>query len=69
MSKESSDRTFDQKMGRSAIYQKTKRHGVVIDVWGNIHDDEIKFEISDQSCALCQNTCINVALNVHYMKN
>lgn len=34
--------------------ENLKKHEVVIDVCGNIHDDEIKFEISDQSCALCQ---------------
>ena len=35
-----------------------KKHNVAIgrygDIHGDVHDDEIIFEISDQSCALCQ---------------
>lgn len=31
-----------------------KKHDVIFDRYGNVHDYEIKFEISDQSCALCQ---------------
>lgn len=34
--------------------ENLKKHGVVIDGCGDIYDDETKFEISDQSCALCQ---------------
>lgn len=34
--------------------ENLKRHEVAIDVCGNVHDDEISFEICDQSCALCQ---------------
>ena len=33
--------------------ENLKKH-VVISKYGDIHDDEINFEISDQSCALCQ---------------
>lgn len=34
--------------------ENLKKHVVVLDRCGDIHDDEIRFEISDQSCALCQ---------------
>lgn len=34
--------------------ENLKKHGVVLDRCGDIHDDEVKFEISDLSCALCQ---------------
>lgn len=34
--------------------ENLKKHGVVLDRCGDIHDDVINFEISDQSCALCQ---------------
>ena len=36
------------------LSENLKKHEVVIDVCGDVHDDEISFEISDQSCALCQ---------------
>lgn len=34
--------------------ENLKKHEVVIDVCGDVHDDEINFEICDESCALCQ---------------
>lgn len=34
--------------------ENLKKHNVVINGYGDIHDDEVNFEISDQSCALCQ---------------
>ena len=34
--------------------ENLKRHEVAIDVCGDIHDDEINFEMCDESCALCQ---------------
>ena len=34
--------------------ENLKKHGVVLDRCGDIHDDETKFEICDESCALCQ---------------
>lgn len=34
--------------------ENLKKHEVVINQYGDIHDDEINFEICDGSCALCQ---------------